>query len=178
MHTTNTLLAGIIVATPSFPAVLLSVRFDDNNTNFSLKSPGVNHNKSPLNHSAFPVDGVEPVFNEHIFLILLISHSAGMSPIHSMPLSFIGLSPRMPLVTACVMTACFSFLYSSMDARVFSNTVSISAHCASKNVTMRFCSASEGTQVFIAPKSLSVSELRRFFDRCTKTLSSSIALKR
>ena len=114
---------------------------------------------SPSYKDGFPDSGVPPLPVVATFLIKLTFHSAGISPIHSMPLSFIGLSPRMPLVTACVMTACFSFLYSSIDARVFSNTVSISAHCASKNVTMRFCSQTLGNGCGIFKSSLVFKEL-------------------
>ena len=57
-----------------------------------LKSAGVIQGMSPSQYSALSLSGVDPDTIEKLFFIGLTSQCLGISPIHSIPLSFISLA--------------------------------------------------------------------------------------
>ena len=63
----------------------------------------------------------------------------------SIPLSFIGLSPRMPFVTACVITDCFNFYIHQSRHGSFPEQHRFQHTLNSKNSEIPFCSAYSGT---------------------------------
>src|SRR5665648_436884 len=74
----------------------------------------------------------------------LTSHCLGISPIHSIPLSFISTSEFNPFVTASVIRDCLYFLYSSIESVVSVIILSIFDTFSSRYSTIFCCSLGVG----------------------------------